>query len=132
MKALKDIRIGTMVRGNLKDPASYVKALVKLGFESIEPIFWQTMNKDLPRLAARMKEAIGDADVTMTTLGMFGNPLEDGELDRATLAGWEALIDHAHLFGATTVAVSLVKLRMVRPVESRNSSVSFLAGCLSQ
>lgn len=35
---------------------------------------------------------------------MFGNPLEDQDLDRQTLAGWETLIDHAHLFGATTIA----------------------------
>ena len=58
------------------------------------------MNKDLPRLAQQLREAIGDADVTIDTLGMFGNPLEDGDLDRQTLAGWEALIDNAHHFGA--------------------------------
>jgi sugar phosphate isomerase/epimerase len=104
MRSLKDIRIGTMVRGNLADPAAYVQDIVKLGFESIEPFFWQKMDKDLPRLAQQLKNAIGDADVVIDTLGMFGNPLEDGELDRATLAGWEALIDNAHLFGAKTVA----------------------------
>ena len=40
--------------------------------------------------------------MTIDTLGMFGNPLEDGDLDRQTLAGWEALIDNAHHFGAST------------------------------
>ena len=104
MRSLKDIRIGTMVRGSLDNPGAYVRELVRLGFESIEPFFWQTMDKDLPRLAEELKEAIGDADVTISTLGMFGNPLEDGDLDRKSLAGWEAVIDHAHLFGATTVA----------------------------
>src|SRR5215212_9502986 len=38
------------------------------------------MNKHLPRLAGQLKEAIGDADVTMHTLGMFGNPLDDSLL----------------------------------------------------
>ena len=101
---LQRIRIGTMVRANEADPAAYVRQILPHGFESIEPYFWQVVNKDLARLAGELKEAIGDADVTMHTLGLFGNPLEDGELDRATLAGWETLIDHAHLFGATTIA----------------------------
>src|SRR5277367_7050431 len=104
MGALKDIRIGTMVRAGAPNPAAMVRALVKLGFESIEPFFWQTMEKDLPDLAAELKEAIGDADVTIDTLGMFGNPLEGTDIDRRTLAGWEALIDNAHLFGARTIA----------------------------
>jgi sugar phosphate isomerase/epimerase len=102
---LLDIRIGTMVRANAADPAGYVKKLIPLGFESIEPYFWQTLgDTDLPRLAEGLKEAIGDADVSIGTLGMFGNPLEDGEMDRATREGWERLIDNAHLFGAGTVA----------------------------
>ena len=84
---LQNIRIGTMVRANEADPAAYVRQIIPHGFESIEPYFWQVVNKDLPRLAGELKEAIGDADVTMHTLGMFGNPLEDGELDRAT---WRA------------------------------------------
>src|ERR1700677_2909073 len=104
MRALKDIRIGTMVRAGAPNPAATVRELAKLGFESVEPFFWQTMEKDLPRLAAELRDAIGDADVTIDTLGMFGNPLEAGELDRQTLEGWEALIDNAHRFGARTIA----------------------------
>ena len=75
MRALKDIRIGTMIRGNLADPGGYVRAILRYGFESVEPFFWQTMDADLPKLARDLKEAIGDADVTIDTLGMFGNPL---------------------------------------------------------
>ena len=36
-------------------------------------------------LAKQLREAIGDADVTIDTLGMFGNPLEHGDLDRRRL-----------------------------------------------
>lgn len=104
MRDLKDIRIGTMIKGNAPDPAAAAREIVKHGFESLEPFFWQVMDKDLPTLARRLKDAIGDSDVVIDTLGMFGNPLMDEELDRKTLAGWEALIDHAHLFGAKTVA----------------------------
>ncbi len=117
MRALKDIRIGTMVRAGAPNPAATVRALVKLGFESIEPFFWQTMEKDLPRLAADLREAIGDADMTIDTLGMFGNPLETDEIDRRTLAGWEALIDHAHLFGAKTIAGFTGRIRG-KPIEA--------------
>ena len=40
---LLDIRIGTMVRANLDDPAEYVRQILPLGFESIQPFFWQTL-----------------------------------------------------------------------------------------
>ena len=109
---LLDIRIGTMVRGNLADPAAYVRAILPLGFESIQPFFWQTIgDKDIPRLAGEFREAIGDADVKIGALGMFGNPLEDQPLDRETLAGWETLIDNAHLFGTDIVAGFTGRLR---------------------
>ena len=100
-----DIRIGTMVRANTPDPAGTVRHLVRHGFESIEPFFWQTLGGvDLTRLAGELRDAIGDADVVVGALGVFGNPLEEEELDRETLAGWEAAIDHAHLFGTDIVS----------------------------
>jgi sugar phosphate isomerase/epimerase len=116
MSALNTIRIGTMIRANADDPASYVRQILPHGFESIEPFFWQVMNKDLPRLAGELKEAIGDKDVVIDTLGMFGNPLQDQELDIATLEGWKALIDNAHLFGARTIAGFTGRIRG-RPLE---------------
>lgn len=101
---LRDVRIGTMVKANPPDPAAYVRSILQYGFESIQPYFWQTMgDKDIPRLAAEIREAIGDADVKVSALGMFGNPLEDRELDRETLKGWQTLIDNAHLFGTDIV-----------------------------
>jgi sugar phosphate isomerase/epimerase len=115
---LLDIRIGTMIQGNAPDPAAYVGEILDHGFESIEPFFWQTIgNKDIPRLAAELKEAIGDRDVTISTLGMFGNPLEDTDLDRQTLAGWETLIDNAHHFGATCIAGFTGRVRG-KPIEA--------------
>jgi len=115
---LRDIRIGTMVKGNLPDPAGYVRQILDLGFESIEPFFWQTIgDKDIPKLADELRAAIGNRDVTMSTLGMFGNPLEDGELDRQTLHGWETLIDNAHRFGATCVAGFTGRVRG-KPIEA--------------
>ena len=77
--------------------------------------------KDLPRLAAQLQEAIGDADVTVGALGMFGNPLEDGDLDRQTLKGWEALIDNAHHFGTDTIAGFTGRVRG-KPIEACRDS----------
>jgi sugar phosphate isomerase/epimerase len=113
----KSLRVGTMVKCNSGDPAAYVRQIIPHGFESIEPFFWQTLGgADIPRLAGDLRAAIGDADVTISTLGMFGNPLEDREMDRETLQGWKTLIDHAHLFGATTIAGFTGRVRG-RPIE---------------
>ena len=110
--ALRNIRIGTMIKANGPDPAGYVRQIIGHGFESIQPFFWQTLGgKDVPRLAGELREAIGGADVTIEALGMFGNPLEDRELDIETLRGWEILIDNAHLFGAKIVAGFTGRLR---------------------
>ncbi|MCB8881451.1 sugar phosphate isomerase/epimerase [Acidisoma cellulosilytica] len=112
-----DLRIGTMVKCNQGDVGAYLRQILPHGFESIEPFFWQSLGgADLPRLAGEIQEAIGDRDVTISTLGMFGNPLEDGALDRATLDGWKALIDNAHLFGAKTIAGFTGRVRG-RPIE---------------
>ncbi|MER8863463.1 sugar phosphate isomerase/epimerase [Mesorhizobium sp. M0751] len=102
---LLDIRIGTMVKANLDDPAAYVRQILPLGFESIQPFFWQTLGgKDIPRLAGEIREAIGDADVVISSIGVFGNPLESGEVDRGVLQAWETIIDNAHLFGTNMVS----------------------------
>src|SRR5271166_4598228 len=94
-----------MVKAMQPDPAAYVRAIMPLGIESIQPFFWQTLGgKDIPRLAGELLEAIGDADVKISALGMFGNPIEKQDLDRQTLQGWETLIDNAHLFGADMIA----------------------------
>jgi sugar phosphate isomerase/epimerase len=115
-RSLLDIRIGTMVRAAIPNPADYVRQILPYGFESIQLFFWQTLGAaDLKRLAADIRDAIGGADVAVS-LAMFGNPLEDGELDRATLAGWEALIDNAHLFGADIVGGFTGRVR-AKPIE---------------
>jgi sugar phosphate isomerase/epimerase len=114
---LLDIRIGTMVRANLDDPAGYVKQILPLGFESIQPFFWQTLGgKDLRRLAGEIREAIGSADVVVSSIAVFGNPLETEERDRETLAAWESAIDNAHLFGTDTVAGFTGRIRG-KPIE---------------
>ena len=60
------------------EAAERIGKIADMGFESFEPFFWQTTNgQDLAELGKRCVEAIGDRDITISTLGMFGNPLEE-------------------------------------------------------
>jgi len=102
--AANTVRIGTLVNGG-KGTASYIAQILPYGFESFSITFWQKLGDvDLKKLAAEVKEVIGDRDVKISSVGVFGNPLEDTPLDLETRQGWAALIDHAHLFGADIVA----------------------------
>ncbi len=106
-----DIHIGTLVDGKRADPANYIRQILPHGFESFQLTFWQTLGSvNLPDLAARVKDAIGDQAV-ISSLAVFGNPLEQTETDLETLRAWEDIIDHAHLFGASIVAGFTGRLR---------------------
>lgn len=101
----KSIRIGTMIAASGGEAAARISQIADLGFESFEPFFWQTTNgQNLAELGKACVGAIGDRDITIQALGMFGNPLEDQPMDLETLQGWKDCIDNAHHFGATVVA----------------------------
>ena len=101
----KKIRIGTMIKASEGGAAENIGQIADLGFESFEPFFWQTTGgQNLAELGKHCVDAIGGRDITMSTIGMFGNPLEGGNLDLETLQGWKDCIDNAHHFGATCVA----------------------------
>jgi sugar phosphate isomerase/epimerase len=109
---VRSIRIGTMVKATTGQAAETIGKLAGMGFESFEPYFWQsTGGQDLAELGRRCLEAIGDRDITIPVIGMFGNPLEQRPEDLATLQGWEACIDNAHHFGADVVAGFTGRLR---------------------
>ena len=67
--------------------------ILPLGFESIQPFFWQTLGgKDIPRLAGEIREAIGDADVDRRRARHVRQSAGGrADIDRETLAGWETL-----------------------------------------
>lgn len=111
MTQSNDIRIGTLVSGNGADPAGYIRQILPHGFESFQITFWQTLGgANLPDMAARVKEVIGDKAV-ISSLAVFGNPLDGEERDLETLRAWEAAIDNAHLFGSGIVAGFTGRLR---------------------
>jgi sugar phosphate isomerase/epimerase len=81
--------------------------------------FWQTTNgQDIAELGKRSLEAIGDRDITISTIGMFGNPLEHGDMDRQTLQGWKDCIDNAHHLGATCLAGFTGRIRNQKLTDS--------------
>ncbi|MHA6483340.1 sugar phosphate isomerase/epimerase family protein [Paenibacillus sp. strain BS8-2] len=97
------IRIGTLVNG--WEVARVMPQIVKHGFESFSITFWQTTGDvDLAETAKVVQEAIAEHDITISTIGVFGNPLTGHANNSDTLASWERLIDHAHLFGADIVS----------------------------
>ena len=98
----ESIRIGTLV--NASTAPRYIAQILEHGFESFSVTFWQTLaGADLKKLAAEINEVLGDSGVIISSLGIYGNPLEGEPKDRETVAGWRALIDHAGLFGTDIV-----------------------------
>lgn len=105
------IRIGTLVNKGDKNP-EYIRQIVGHGFESFSITFWKTIgNVDLVKLADGVREALDGTGAVISTVGIFGNPLETGEEDIKSLRDWETLIDHAHLFGTDIVSGFTGRLR---------------------
>lgn len=111
----QSIRIGTLVNGGNADLV--IPQIVGHGFESFNPTFWQTTGRtDLKELAKRLRALSDEHGFVISAISVFGNPLT-GEGDNSdTLASWERLIDHAHLFGATIVSGFTGRLTD-RPIE---------------
>ena len=111
--AHKDIRIGTLVQaGRLADPADYIRQILPHGFESLQLFYWCNLGGvDLTSLAPSVLEALGDSGTIISSLGLFGNPMENGPDDVQALRDWEACIDSAHLFGCDIVAGFTGRLR---------------------
>lgn len=108
---LHDIRIGTLVNGGA-DTIDKLKFLLPYGFESFSINFWRHLgDTQLPRLAEQVRATLAGTGAVVSTVSVYGNPLETEELDLKTLAGWEQAIDHAHDFGASIVSGFTGRLR---------------------
>ncbi len=98
------VRIGTLVPGNMQTPR-YIEQVLAHGFESFQIMFWQTLDGvDLRQLAREVGAVLAGTGVTVSSLGMFGNPLESREKDLKTREGWARCIEAAPWFGADIVA----------------------------
>jgi sugar phosphate isomerase/epimerase len=97
------LRIGTLVGGGNAD--QIIPQIVKHGFESFNLTFWQTTgDTDLVEMAKRVRALADEHDFVVPAVSVFGNPLTGEGNNADTLASWERVIDHAHLFGADIVS----------------------------
>jgi sugar phosphate isomerase/epimerase len=72
----QDIRLGTIAHLN-PGTANYIRQILPHGFESFQLFAWGKLPEiDLERSAGEIREAIGDK-ATISSMAMFGNPLQD-------------------------------------------------------
>ncbi len=110
MAKINDIRVGTLVSGH-HNPANYIRQILPYGFESFAIHFGDAcLDLDLPKIAAEVIEACGDQAV-ISSIGVYGNPLDSAPLDQETCKSWELLVDCAHLFSTNIVSGFTGRLR---------------------
>lgn len=99
----ESIRIGTLA-GRGPNTAAYIEEILPYGFESFQINFWKTLGGlSLPTLAREVNRVLDGSGSIVSSLGIYGNPLETGPEDREILDAWELCIDNAHQFGTDLV-----------------------------
>jgi sugar phosphate isomerase/epimerase len=116
----ESIRIGTLVGAGQKSP-EYIRQIQHHGFESYSITFWQTLGDcDLERLADELKPVLAESGAIISSLGIFGNPLEEDAMAEETRQGWERLIEAAPLFDCELLCGFTGRLRGKPIHESRD------------
>lgn len=94
-----DIRLGTIVQGTAGAP--YIQQILPYGFESFQIFFWGAIPDEvhLDTLAKQVRDACGDK-ATISSIGMFGNPLQNEH----TARDFGRCIEAASAFGCSIVA----------------------------
>lgn len=96
------IRIGTLAPA--ASGAGYLTQILPHGFEGFSLTFWQTLGDlNLKKLAKEVNAALAGSGAIISSIGIYGNPLENSPVDKETLKGWKVLIDNASLFGTDIV-----------------------------
>ncbi len=113
-----DIRIGTLVSAGMDAP-EYISQILPHGFESFSLTFWQTCEGvNFKKLAKEVNAVLEGTGAVISSLAVFGNPLESEAKDKETLKGWRKAIDNAHLFNCDIVAGFTGRVRGKRIDES--------------
>ncbi|MBI1335537.1 MAG: TIM barrel protein [Phycisphaera sp.] len=99
-----DIRIGTLAKLDHNAP-SYLRQIIPHGFESFGLTVWKQIGDvNLKKVAKEVKAVLDDADMpvrpVISSLGIFGNPVED----KLNARDWAKVIDACELFGCDIVA----------------------------
>ncbi|QUI25462.1 sugar phosphate isomerase/epimerase [Vallitalea pronyensis] len=99
---MNQIKIGTLISAG--EALSVIPDIADHGFESFSLTFWKTVGDiDLPELAKRLTDFLAPKGITISSLSIFSNPLAGGSEYADAVPSWEALIDHASLFGTDLV-----------------------------
>ncbi|MCL2774650.1 MAG: sugar phosphate isomerase/epimerase [Oscillospiraceae bacterium] len=92
------IKIGTLVDGF--SVLKWIPKLIENKFECFVLNYWEnTGDTDFSELSKKVKDALGDSGITVSTLSVYTNALRDEN----RIKEWEKCIDNAHLFGADIV-----------------------------
>ena len=103
MSYTESVKVGTLVPGS-QNTHKYIEQILPLGFKTFSITFWQSCEDvDLKKLAADVNAVLKGTGKTISTLGIFGNPLETRPKDLETVKGWERCIDAAADFGCDIV-----------------------------
>lgn len=93
----QDIRIGTLAP--LGKAVRYLSQIIDHGFESFELTLWRAIDDvNLEETAKAVNDLLGDRAV-ISSLGIYGNPLQDEE----TARDWETVIKACRLFNCNVV-----------------------------
>lgn len=99
---MEQLRMGTLVSG--QDAVRVIPQIASHGFESYSLTYGRsTEGTNLKEASKAMAELAEKHDAVISSVGVYGNPLTGAGDSADTLASWERLIDHAHLFGTDLV-----------------------------
>lgn len=115
----EDIRIGTLINGLGVNPSENIRQILAHGFESFSITFGRHLQGvNLKKLAPRVLDVLGDSGAVISSLNIYGNPLESGSEARKTVASFKEAIEAAPLFGTNLITGFAGRLRGKRIDES--------------
>ncbi len=110
---MENIRIGTLVGGSLTS-GEYIRQILPHGFESFGITWWQQFKDARPEaIVGDVLKALKGSDAVISSISVFGNPLERDEMAEVTRKAWGDIIDRAADFGTDVVTGFTGRLKNV-------------------
>lgn len=103
--AFPRVRVGTIVRG-AENPVERIREIGPAGFESFQILYSLKRGDvvpDLRELAGPAREAAGEHGAVISALGVYGNPLSEGEIGEISRDALRRALEAARAFGAEVV-----------------------------
>lgn len=99
---MQQIKIGTIIDG--RDACRSIRRLKDYGFESFSLHMGSSvLDLDLPKIAGEVRRELEGTGITVSSIGVYGNPLMDTPDGLDTRRSFRALVDAASLFGTDLV-----------------------------